>query len=91
LREKYFNASHREFSDLIRLVLLHKYGGSYVDTDDICIKKISDVKNIVCRCYDPHNSFYHQIQPDGCLPGKYREIEGYDHIKNYTYQPANYT
>ena len=80
LREKYFNTSHREFCDLFRIVLLHKFGGSYIDTDDICIKEISNIKNIICRSYDPHTSFYNNITDEQCVDGKYREIRGYDHI-----------
>lgn len=78
--KKYITASPRDFSDLFRLVLLYKFGGSYIDTDDLCIAPISDTKNIVCRSYDPHTSFYNKIPDDKCVPGYTREIPGYDHI-----------
>jgi hypothetical protein len=78
--EKYMKANPRDFSDLFRLILLYKYGGTYIDTDDLCIKPLSFVDNIVCRSYDPHTSFYNKITDDQCVPGFIREIEGYEHI-----------
>jgi hypothetical protein len=80
LKEKYFKCGPREFSDLLRLVLMHKYGGSYIDTDDICINKLSTQKNIICRSYDPHTCFYNNLTSKDCIDGKYREIRGYDNI-----------
>lgn len=70
----------RMISDIVRMVLLWKYGGSYIDSDDLCIKKMSDTKNMVCRSYDPHTCFYNQIKDEDCISGKWREIRGYDHI-----------
>lgn len=78
--DKYKKASPREMSDLMRIILLYKFGGSYIDTDDICINKMSDVKNLVCRSYDPHTCHYNNIKPEECIEGKHREIRGYDHI-----------
>lgn len=68
----------REFSDLFRVIILYKYGGSYVDTDDVCLRPINDTKNIVARCCDPHTCHYSNISHDRLMPAKYREIEGYD-------------
>ena len=70
----------RAISDIIRMVLLWKYGGSYIDSDDLCIGKMSETPNIVCRSYDPHTCFYNKIADDDCISGKWREIRGYDHI-----------
>lgn len=82
--EKYKQSNPRDFSDLFRLVLLYKFGGSYIDTDDLCINQIKDTpKNIICRSYDAHTSFYNKIQPIDCMPGKYREITGYDEINTF--------
>jgi hypothetical protein len=82
--EKYYlNAHPREVSDLIRLVLLYKFGGSYIDTDDLAIKPISSVKNLICRSYDPHTCHYNNLQPEDCIPGKYRELRGYDEINMF--------
>lgn len=78
--DKYKIAHPRELSDLMRIVLLYKFGGSYIDTDDLCINKMSDLKNLVCRSYDPHTCHYNNITPEGCIEGKHREIRGYDHI-----------
>ena len=36
---KYMGSHPRTFSDLFRIVLLYKFGGSYIDTDDLAIKK----------------------------------------------------
>lgn len=70
----------RAISDIVRMVLLYKYGGSYIDSDDLCIGKMSDTPNIVCRSYDPHTCFYNKIADEDCINGKWREIRGYDHI-----------
>ena len=81
--EKYYiNAHPRELSDLMRLVLLYKFGGSYIDTDDLAIKALpsTNVKNIVCRSYDPHTCHYNKLTPEDCINGIHREIKGYEHI-----------
>lgn len=80
IMQHYANTGARELSDLMRLVLLYKYGGSYVDTDDLAIKQMPDTKNIICRSYDPHTSFYNKKYDADCIEGKHREIRGYDHI-----------
>jgi hypothetical protein len=77
---KFRNSDPRSFSDFFRLVLLYQFGGSYIDTDDLCIKKLPEARNIVCRSYDPHTSFYNKIDELGCFPGEFREITGYDRI-----------
>lgn len=72
----------RDFCDLFRIILLYKFGGSYIDTDDICFKKIpNNINNIICRTYDPHTCFYSKISENDVIDGKYREIRGYDNIK----------
>ena len=78
--QKYMNAHPRERSDLMRLVLLWQWGGTYIDTDDLCIKPISTTPNLVCRSYDPHTSFYNKVGDAECVPGKIKEIEGFEHI-----------
>lgn len=78
--QKYTKANPRDFSDLFRLILLYKFGGSYIDTDDLCINPLSKTKNIICRSYDPHTSFYNKITDEQCVPGWTREIKGYEHI-----------
>jgi hypothetical protein len=81
IEEHYINAHPRERSDLIRMVLLYKYGGSYMDTDDIAIKPINQtIGNLVCRNYDPHTAHYSQLTPEDCISGIHREIPGYDDI-----------
>lgn len=97
LIKNYFNTSPRELADLMRLVALHKFGGSYVDTDDIAIKPMATTKNTICRSYDPHTSFYNHILPEQCVPGKYREISGYDHLNMFprndcwqNFEPGHY-
>jgi hypothetical protein len=76
----YLSASAREKSDIIRLILLYKYGGSYIDTDDLAIKSMTEKNNIICRSYDPHTCHYNKLNAEDCLPGSLREIRGYDHI-----------
>jgi len=80
--DSYKKGNQREFCDLFRLTLLYKFGGSYVDTDDIAIRSIpnTDTHNIVCRSYDPHTCGYNKIEYADCIPGKHREVPGYDHI-----------
>lgn len=78
--DKYKVANYREMSDLMRMVLLYQFGGSYTDTDDLCIDKMPELKNLVCRSYDPHTCHYNNLKPEDCIEGKYREIRGYDHI-----------
>jgi hypothetical protein len=73
-----YKCPQRVFSDIFRGVLLYKYGGSYIDTDDICFRKLPITKNIVCRCYDPHTYHYSKISYDQLIPSKYREIDGYN-------------
>lgn len=36
-----------ELSDIVRLSLLYKYSGSWIDIDDICVRKIPDNKNAI--------------------------------------------
>jgi hypothetical protein len=81
IEEHYINVNPRERSDLIRMVLLYKYGGSYMDTDDLAIKPINQTKeNLVCRNYDPHTAHYNNLTPEDCIKGTHREIPGYDHL-----------
>jgi hypothetical protein len=82
LETKYLHAGYRELSDVMRLILLYKFGGSYIDTDDLAINKLADIttKNIVCRSYDPHTCHYNKLTPEDCINGIHREIEGYDNI-----------
>jgi len=81
--DKYIQAHPRDFSDLFRLILLYNFGGTYIDTDDLCIAPISDTPNIICRSYDPHTSFYNKIRDEECVPGWTREIKGYDEINMF--------
>lgn len=81
--DKYRTIHPRDFSDLFRLILLYKFGGSYIDTDDICIGEMSNKKNLICRSYDPHTSFYNNITDEQCVPGHVREIRGYEHINMF--------
>jgi hypothetical protein len=80
---QYMKANPRDFSDLFRLVLLWQYGGSYVDTDDLAIKSMSSTTNLICRSYDPHTSFYNKITDEMCVPGRIREIKGFEHINTF--------
>ena len=78
-----YNAAHpRDRSDLFRLLLLHKFGGSYIDTDDIAIRPIPPTRqaNIVSRSYDPHTCHYDGNTPEDCVPGWTRETTGFEHI-----------
>ena len=82
----YNNAGHRDRSDLFRLLLLYKYGGTYVDTDDVSLRPLPKhhiLSNSFCASYDPHTAGYSKVAPEDCVPGKYREVEGYDHLNMY--------
>jgi hypothetical protein len=78
--DRYIRADKRTFSDFFRLVLLYRYGGCAVDTDDACIGPITDTKNVICRSYDGHTAFYNKIKDEDCMSGTLREIRGYDDI-----------
>lgn len=83
IKQTYNNTHPRERSDLFRLLLLFKYGGTYVDTDDIAIQPIPETSilyNAFCASYDPHTAHYSKVTPEDCIPGRHREYEGYDHI-----------
>jgi hypothetical protein len=81
--EKYMRTNPRDFSDLFRLVLLWQFGGSYIDTDDLGINPISNTPNLICRSYDPHTSFYNKIGDSQCVPGRVREIPGWENINTF--------
>jgi hypothetical protein len=83
VRKYYLNAWYRDQSDIVRMGLLYRYGGSYIDTDDICLRKMSDASNLVCRSYDPHTCHYNKLSPEDCIDGTYREIRGYDNINMF--------
>ena len=78
----YNAAGPRDRCDVIRFLLLYKYGGSYVDTDDICLQPIQPyIKNIVSQSYDPHTCHYDGWEPADCLPGWMRgHDQGWNHI-----------
>lgn len=82
VKKIYHNISDRDRSDLLRIIFLYVYGGSYIDTDDISIRALPDVKhfNIFCRSYDPHVCHYNKLTPEDCIEGKYRESRGHDNI-----------
>jgi hypothetical protein len=83
IKNIYNSTSARERSDLFRLLLLYKYGGSYIDTDDICFRTMpspSTLSNAFCASYDPHTCHYNKLTPEDCIPGRHREVRGYDHI-----------
>jgi len=68
------------FSDIFRLAVIYRWGGTYVDVDNIAIKKLPDIDNILSRTLDPH-SF--DKKDTVLIPGKYREGQGkekYNHI-----------
>ena len=71
----------RTFSDFFRFIILYKFGGTYTDTDNICIKKIPIEKNIICRTYDPHTAFYDKISDEDCIPGQYKYNQKFTDIK----------
>ena len=62
-------SSFRSFSDLFRLLVIWKYGGSYTDLDNLCISSFPERKNILCRCYDWH----YGVSNDDCIDGRKKE------------------
>jgi hypothetical protein len=71
----------RMFSDFFRFIILYKFGGTYTDTDNICICKLPLEKNIICRTYDPHTAFYDKISDEDCIPGQYKDNKKFTDIK----------
>jgi hypothetical protein len=86
IKQIYKNVHARERSDLFRLLLLYKYGGTYVDTDDISIRPLPEYTRLInsfCSSYDPHTCHYSSVGPEDCVPGDYRELKGYEHINMF--------
>jgi len=86
IKQIYKSVHPRERSDLFRLLLIYKYGGTYVDTDDISVRslpELTELKNSFCSSYDPHTCHYSKVGPEDCVPGEYREIKGYDNINMF--------
>jgi len=83
IRKWYLSAHSRDLSDLFRIVVLYKLGGSYIDTDDLGIAPITSTnnKNIVCRSYDPHTYHYNKgLTLDGLIDGKWRETGTFENL-----------
>ncbi len=93
-RPLYNQASARDRCDLLRFLFLRGWAGSYIDTDDMCIRPIpmpslhlnnkqSNLNaNMVCRSYDPHTCHYDGNTREMCLPGNLRRQKPqYDHIQ----------
>lgn len=52
----------RVICDVLRALLLYKFGGTYMDTDNVAIKELPDTqKNIVSRCYDPADAHWNGL------------------------------
>ena len=78
-----YNAAHpRDRSDLFRMLLLFKFGGTYIDTDDIALRSLPPIRqaNIVSRSYDPHTCHYDGNTPADCVPGWTRETTSFEHL-----------
>lgn len=58
------------FSDPFRIACLWRWGGTYTDTDNICIAPLPSEKNLLSRTYDPH-SF--DKKGEVLVPGTLRE------------------
>ena len=55
--------------DVIRILLIYKYGGTYVDTDNVCVKPIVDSpSNIISRTFDLADSHWCNILPETKYP-----------------------
>jgi hypothetical protein len=73
----------RVICDIYRIVFLYRWGGSYIDTDNVAIQPITeDRSNIVSRTYDLADVHWCNIIPKdssieelgrACLPGMLRE------------------
>lgn len=69
----------RQFCDFLRFVILYKYGGTYTDTDNLCFRKITNLKNVITRTYDEHYAHHDKIL-DKLIPGKYKYNKLYENI-----------
>lgn len=85
----YSSAEPRIFSDIMSLVLLYKFGGSYFDTDDVCYQQLPLVKNVIPRTYDiadiqwcgvalPESS--PEVLESFLIDGEHRETGTHPHI-----------
>ena len=83
-RKIYGNETNpRIICDIYRIIFLYKWGGSYVDTDNICIQPITDkTSNIISRTFDLADVHWCNILSKdsseeelgaACLPGVLRE------------------
>jgi hypothetical protein len=76
-----------EFSDIIRLALLYKYGGSWIDVDDILIRPLPSEMNILA-CHLWHNrsqvqyfgSKFHLVPASHFLGSDYTDMSF--HVQN---------
>ena len=55
------NLSKPELSDIIRLILLYKNGGTWLDIDDVVVRKFPEEKNIIGTFLSTALVYYHQI------------------------------
>ena|GEM_PF-3201688 len=68
------------FSDFFRLSCVYRWGGTYVDIDNICIREIPAMRNVLSRTYDPHS--FEKVDTK-LVPGELRDgpnKERYNHI-----------
>ena len=68
---KNYQKDPRLFSDFFRFVVLYKFGGTYTDTDNLCFRKIPNIKNVITRTYDKHYAHNDKIL-DKLIDGKYK-------------------
>lgn len=86
IKHIYKHCGPRERSDLFRLLLVYKYGGSYIDTDDIAVRSMpdhNDLSNAFCSSYDPHTCHYSKVTDADCVSGEHREAKGYEQINMF--------
>jgi hypothetical protein len=61
------------WSDLFRYILLWKYGGTYIDSDDICIRPLPTENNIIAAsCIESDNE---TIEYNGGISNKYVSLK----------------
>lgn len=85
----YAKAEPRIFSDIMSLVLLYKFGGTYFDTDDVCYQPLPLSRNVIPRTYDLADIHYCGFAPPEsdkdtlksfCMEGKHRETGSHPDI-----------
>ncbi len=71
------------YSDIFRLSVIYRWGGTYVDVDNITLRELPAIENVLSRTLDPH-SF--ETKNAVLIPGEYREGINKDKYKHISFR-----